>query len=51
MFEKYFECVNNPDDHIFRLDEDVFYFIEKYEQHDLNMIFHELNVPISENCL
>jgi hypothetical protein len=47
MFEKYFKAVNNPDDSYFSPDEDVIYFIERYEKDEFRIMFNELNTCIS----
>jgi hypothetical protein len=51
VFKKYFESVNNPDDHFFQPDEDVLFFIERYEQNEFKIMFQELNGQIQEGCI
>ena len=46
-FEMYFKAVNNPETHFFTHDEDVLYFIERYERNELTSMFDELNVSIT----
>jgi exonuclease III len=47
-FAQYFKSVNNPDDPFYTPDEDVIYFIERYEREEFNVLFDELNVQISD---
>ena len=42
-FESYFKAVNNPLDKFYSPDEDVLYFIERYEKNEFNVMFEELN--------
>ena len=48
-FEQYFKAVNNPNDHFFNADEDVLYFNERYEQHEFNVMFDELNILFTDH--
>ena len=47
-FEQYFKSVNNPESQFFIPDEDVLFFLDRYEQGDFNIMFEELNSVISE---
>ena len=51
MFEAYFRSVNNPKSKFFTPDDDVLDFIERYENNEINIMFSELNVPITQNEL
>ena len=46
-FVAYFKAVNNPDSDFYTPDEDVIYFNERYLKDELQIIFSELDVPIS----
>ena len=48
-FEQYFKCVNNPEDPFFTPDEDILYFVERYEKNEFDIMFAELNLPF-EQC-
>jgi len=45
-FEQYFKSVNNPNSPFFIPDDDILYFIERYEQNEFDVMFQELNLPI-----
>ena len=42
VFERYFSSINNPKDPFFTPDEDVIYFIERYERNEMDIMFQEL---------
>ena len=46
-FTKYFRAVNNPDDLFFIADDDVTDLFERYIQGEVQVMFEELNIPIS----
>ncbi|XP_053393684.1 uncharacterized protein LOC128555432 [Mercenaria mercenaria] len=48
-FEKYFRSVNNPEDRFFTPDDDILYFMERYENNEFNIMFEELNVPFTNS--
>lgn len=48
-FEAYFKAVNNPDDQFFMPDDDVLYFLERFENNEFNIMFEELNIPITQD--
>lgn len=50
-FEQYLKAVNNPEDRFLSHDEDVVYFIDKYLRNQFCIIFEELNLPITEDCI
>jgi len=39
MFETYFKAVNCPDDLFFNPDNDVMYFLERYENEEFDVMF------------
>ena len=41
VFEWYFSSINNPEDPFFTPDEDVIYFIERYERNEMDIMFQE----------
>jgi hypothetical protein len=45
-FAEYFSSINNPDDPFFQVDDDVAYFVDRYVDGDLQIMFAELNVDI-----
>ena len=45
VFERYFSSINNPEDPFFTPDEDVIYFIARYERNEMDIMFHKLNKP------
>ena len=45
-FKQYFKSVNNPNSPFFIPDDDILYFIERYEQNEFDVMFQELNLPI-----
>ena len=47
MFENYFKAVNNPEDRYFTPDEDIMYFIDRYENDEFKIMFSELNTRIT----
>ena len=47
VFERYFSSINNPEVPFFTPDEDVIYFIERYERSEMDIMFQELNTPFS----
>ena len=48
LFAEYFKAINNPNDPFFQPDEDVVLFNERYINGELQVMFDELNVPLSE---
>ena len=46
-FTNYFRAVNNPDDPFFTTDDDVTDLFERYIQGEVQVMFDELNIPIS----
>ena len=44
-FERYFKAVNNHEDRFFTPDDDVLYFMIRYENNEFTNMFDELNVP------
>lgn len=49
MFADYFKAINNPNDRLVQPDEEVLIFNEQYQKVELQVLFKELNVDISEN--
>ena len=47
IFQRYFSSINNPEDPFFTADEDVIYFIERYERNKMDIMFQELNTPFN----
>ena len=47
-FYTYFKAVNNPDSHFFQADEDVVNFNNRYINNELQIMFSELNIEISQ---
>jgi len=47
----YFTSVNNPEDWFFLTYEDVLYFVDIYERSEFTIIFNELDLPFSQDCL
>ena len=45
-FSKYFPCINSPNDRFYQADEDII-FNERYVNCEFQVIFEELNIPIS----
>ena len=45
--ERYSSSINNPEDPFFTPDEDVIYFIERYERNEMDIMVQELNTPFS----
>lgn len=48
LFAEYFKAINNPNDPFFQPDEDAILFNERYVNGELQVMFDELNVPLSE---
>jgi len=46
-FENYFRVINCPESRFYNTDEDVLNFIHRYEQNEFDVIFDEINVPVS----
>ncbi|MCG7877024.1 MAG: reverse transcriptase family protein, partial [Candidatus Thiodiazotropha endolucinida] len=46
-FSEYFQAINDPNDRFYQADEDILYFNERYVKGELQVMFDELNVPIS----
>ena len=44
VFEQYFKSVNNPNDPFYIPDDDILFFVERYERNEFNIMFDELNV-------
>ena len=47
----YFKAINNPEDPFFQPDEDIIYFNERFLNSEIQVMFDELNVPITETEL
>lgn len=47
MFSEYFQAVNDANDRFYQADEDVLDFNERYMQGEFQVMFDELNTPIS----
>jgi hypothetical protein len=47
-FAEYFQHVNNPDSAFYTPDEDVLFFLDRYVKGKMQVMFDELNVPITE---
>lgn len=45
----YFEQVNNLDNHFYEPGEDIINFVEHYVNNELQVMFDEVNVPITQN--
>ena len=50
-FSEYFKAINNPDDSVFQPDEDILYFNDRFLNSEVQVMFDELNVPITESEL
>ena len=48
-FADYFKAINNPDSTFYQADEDILLFNERYVKGELDVMFQELNVEISQN--
>lgn len=48
-FARYFNAINNPDDHFFQADDDVIYFNERFLNNEFSLMFHELDDVISDD--
>ena len=46
-FSEYFQAIDDPNDRFYQADEDVLYFNERYMQGELQIMFDELNLPIT----
>ena len=46
-FSEYFQAISDPNDRFYQADEAILYFNERYLQGELQVMFEELNVPIS----
>ena len=46
-FSEYFKAISDQNDRFYQLDEDILYFSERYAQGELQVMFEELNLPIS----
>ena len=49
IFADYFKAINDPNDHFFQPDEDVLLFNDRYLRGELQVMFNELNVDITES--
>ena len=47
-FEQYFKAVNYVNDLFYAPDEDVMFFVERYENNEFDIMFGELNVDFSK---
>ena len=47
VFERYLSSITNPEDPFFTPDEDVIYFIGRYERNEMDIMFQELNTPFN----
>lgn len=48
-FERYFKAVNNPDSDFYVADEDIILSNDRYIRGEMEVIFEELNLPITQN--
>ena len=48
-FEKYSKAINNPTEPFYSPDEDILFFIERYERNEFNIMFEELNIDFSQD--
>ena len=46
-FSEYFQNINNPNDRFYQADEDVLFFNERYVNDEFQIMFEELNIPLS----
>ena len=46
-FSEYFQSINNPNDRFYQADEDVLFFNERYVNDEFQIMFEELNIPLS----
>ena len=46
-FAEYFQSVSASDDRFYQPDEDIIYFNERYVQGEFQVMFEQLNLPIS----
>ena len=47
QFMEYFQAVNNPDDHFYQADEDILHFNDRFVNDERDIMFLELDLPIS----
>ena len=48
-FAAYFKAINNPEDTFFQADDDIIYFNERFFKSEVQIMFDELNFPITES--
>ena len=46
-FSKYFQSINNPNDRFYQADEDILVFNKRYVNSEFQVMFDEINIPIS----
>ena len=46
-FSEYFQAVSDPNDRFYQPDEDILYFNERYVKGEFQVMFEELDIPIS----
>ena len=46
-FSEYFQSINNPNDRFYQADEDVLFLNERYVNDEFQIMFEELNIPLS----
>ena len=46
-FARYFKAVNNPDDPFYTVDEETEFLLNRYLNGEIQVMFDELNVPIT----
>ena len=46
-FSEYFKSINDPNDRFYQADEDVLFLNEQYLKGEIQVMFEELNVPIT----
>lgn len=46
-FAEYFQAINDPNDRFYQPDEDILFFNERYIQGEIQVMFDELNLPIT----
>ena len=47
-FDDYFKAINNPNDPFFQPDDDIVYFNEHFLKSEMEIIFDELNITVTE---
>ena len=47
QFEEYFQALSDPNDSFYTADEDILYCNQQYERGEFQIIFDELNKPIT----